>query len=56
MPVMSVEHNWLFVSDFDFLLSMDVIVGEKLLCNGLHCDACLDVSVMVIWSVLGYKL
>lgn len=56
MPVMSAEHNWLFVSDFDFLLLMDVTVGDKLLCTDLHCDACLDVCVVGIWSVLGYKL
>lgn len=53
---MSVEHNWLFVSDFDFLLLMNVIVGEEFLCNDFRCDACLDVSVMVDLEVLGYKL
>lgn len=56
----SFEHNCLSVSDFDFLLLMDVIVGEKWLCNDLHSDACLDVSVVVdlesARGVLGYKL
>lgn len=56
----SVEHNCLFVFDFDFLLLMNVIVGEKWLCTDLHSGACLDVSVMVdlesARGVLGYKL
>lgn len=39
----SVEHNWLFVSDFDLLLLMYVIVGGKWPCNDLHSDACLDI-------------
>lgn len=43
----SVEHNRLFVSDFDFFLLMDVIVGEKWLCTDLHSGACLDGSVTV---------
>lgn len=47
----SVEHNWLFVSDFDFLLLMDVIVGEEWLCTDLHSGACLVVSVWLIWSL-----
>lgn len=56
MPVMSAEHNWLFVSDFDFLLLMDVTVGDKLLCTDLHCDACLDVCVgLQTVTVEGYK-
>lgn len=56
----SVKHNWLFVSGFDLLLLMYATVGGKWLCNDLHSDACLEVSVMVdlqsAHGVWGYKL